>query len=358
MLICTEENEYMNDFLIIDDEDMNFIWNTIQQLQVVFHPQIAPCGKIDMERFFEIKRNKSIVLFVDRNILSGLLNFCENGSLKDRGESQILGLLMTWSEMNDIAISVGFAIQERATQTKNQEEGLKELQKFLEIIETYPGQMWLKIAEGQVTQIPPISFSGKVDIDNMVNYSNGCDHYYMLVASMLHIVKLYRNQELRPADKVIDFLRWTYDNLLLSQYALVYAILLFTGQEYIKAPKGANTGDINRIIRGCENQAWDICYLSSWSTFYFDSENVSQEFMFATNDNLLKRIFINTHGTDGVNGLLFAVFSKKDYNKIYDYILKRQANRNRPDFGESPQSYFEKLIDEEKEQIIELLADK
>ena len=39
-------------------------------------------------------------------------------------------------------------------------------------------------------------------------------------------------------------------------------------------------------------------------------------------------------------------------------ILKRQANRNRPDFGESPQSYFEKLINEEKEQIIELLADK
>ena len=53
MLICTEENKYMNDFLIIDDEDMNFIWNTIQQLQVVFHPQIAPCGKIDMKRFFE-----------------------------------------------------------------------------------------------------------------------------------------------------------------------------------------------------------------------------------------------------------------------------------------------------------------
>ena len=55
---------------------------------------------------------------------------------------------------------------------------------------------------------------------------------------------------------------------------------------------------------------------------------------------------------------LFAVFSKKDYNKIYDYILKRQANRNRPDFGESSQSYFETLINEEKEQIIELLADK
>ena len=29
MLICTEENKYMNDFLIIDDEDMNFIWNRI-----------------------------------------------------------------------------------------------------------------------------------------------------------------------------------------------------------------------------------------------------------------------------------------------------------------------------------------
>lgn len=110
----------MKSYLIMNDEDMNFIWDTIQQIQVIFHPEIAPSGKFDFEKFFETKRNKPIILFVDRNILSGLLKFCEKGSLKDKGESQIVGLIMTWAEMNDIAISAGLAVQERATQTQSQ----------------------------------------------------------------------------------------------------------------------------------------------------------------------------------------------------------------------------------------------
>lgn len=348
----------MNSFLIIDDEDMNFIWDTIQKIQIIFHPEIAPYGEFDFEKFYEIKRKKSIILFVDRNILSGLLNFCEKGSLRDKGESQILGLVMTWAEMNDIAISAGLAVQERATQIQNQEEGLEELQKFLEIIDTYPGQTWLRIAEGQEKDIVPMKFSGTTAKNITVDYSNGGDHYYMMVASMLHIVNLYRKRDLKPVDKIIDFLCWTYDNLLLSQYALVYAILLFTGQDNIKAPKGANTNDINRIISGCENQAWDISYLSKWSTLYWDKEEYTKEFMFATNDILLKRIFINAHGPNGVNGLLYEAFSKKDYNKICDYIEERKENRIKPDFGDDSQAYFEKLIREEKEELLKILSNE
>ena len=37
----------MDSFLIVDDEDMNFIWDTIQKQQIVFHPEIAPTGRID-----------------------------------------------------------------------------------------------------------------------------------------------------------------------------------------------------------------------------------------------------------------------------------------------------------------------
>ena len=346
----------MNSYLIMNDEDFNFIWDTIQQLQIIFHPQIAPDGKFDFKKFFEIKNKKPIILFVDRNILSGLLNFCEKGDLRDKGESQILGIVMTWTEMNDIAISAGLAVQERATQTKSQEEGLKELQKFLEIFEAYPGQVWLRIAEGQKTEITPISFSGTMAKDITVDYSSGSDHYYMMVASMIHLVKLYRKRDMKPVDKIIDFLCWTYDNLLLSQYALAYAILLFTNQDNIKAPKGANTNDIARIVSGCENQAWDISYLSNWSTIYGSKEEYSKEFMFATNDYLLKRIFINTHGPNGVNGLLYEAFSKKDYNKIMDYIEKRMENRIKPDFGENPQTYFENLINREKTELVEMLA--
>ena len=36
----------MDDSIIFDDESINFIWNTIQQQQIIFHPDIAPDGKI------------------------------------------------------------------------------------------------------------------------------------------------------------------------------------------------------------------------------------------------------------------------------------------------------------------------
>ena len=160
MMLEIYRESKMNSFLIMDDEDINFIWDTIQQIQVIFHPEIAPSGKIDLNKFFEVKKKKSIVLFVDRNILSGLLDFCERGVLRDEVESQILGLIMTWTEMNDIAISVGLAVEERATQIGDQETALKELQKFFEIFDAYPGQIWLRIAKGQETTIAPIQFPG------------------------------------------------------------------------------------------------------------------------------------------------------------------------------------------------------
>lgn len=130
------EDKRVKSYLIMDGEDMNFIWDTIQQIQVIFHPEIAPSGKFDFEKFLKRKEIS-----------------CEKGSLQDKGESQIAGLIMTWAEMNNIAISAGLAVQERATQTQSQEEGLKELQKFLEIFDAYPGQTWLRIAEGQETEI-------------------------------------------------------------------------------------------------------------------------------------------------------------------------------------------------------------
>lgn len=345
----------MNSFLIMKDEDMNFVWNKIHQLQIIFHPQMAPEGIFDFEKFFEIKSKKEIILFIDRNILSGLLKFCGNGKLIDREESQLLGVVMTWAEMNKVAISAGLAVQERATQTRSQEDALKELQKFFEIVETYPGQIWLRIAEGKETEIVPLEFSGTLAKKITVDFSNGSDHYYMMVASMLHVVSLYRKQDMKPVDKIIEFLCWTYDNLLLSKYALAYAVLLFTNQESVKAPKGANSDSIERIVAGCENQAWDISYLSNWSTLYESKDEYSKEFMFATNDYLLKRIFINTHGPNGVVGLLNAAFSKKDYNKIIDYIEKRMNNRIKPDFGENPQKYFEELIEKEKAELIKVL---
>lgn len=163
---------------------------------------------------------------------------------------------------------------ERASQLQSQEEGLIELQKFLEVFDAYPGQMWLKIAEGQLTEIPPLTFSQKPAQNIDADYANGGDHYDMAVASLLHAVQLYRNTTMKPVDKVREFFEWMCNHLLISEYLLVYVTMLFTGQYGIRAPKHANTRDMEKIVVGCENQAWDIAYLTNWSTLYANTEEV------------------------------------------------------------------------------------
>ena len=346
----------MNSYLIVDDEDMEFLWRTIQDQQIVFHPHIAPDGNFDYKKFFASKEQKPFILFIDRNVLSSLLKFCERGSLKNKGESQIVGLIMAWAEMNDIAISAGLAVRERASQLCSQEEGMIELQKFLEIFDAYPGQMWLEVAEGRRTEIPTITYSQKPAQNITVDYADGGDHYDMAVASLLCVVRLYRNNDLSAAEKVKQFFVWMYDHLLISEYLLVYAAMLFAGQDSIKAPKHANSNDLDKIITGCENQAWDISYLTNWSTIYSDTSSYAEEFLFATNDILLKRIFINKNGPYGYNGLLFDLFSKKEYNQLMDFIEEKMKNRVKPDFGDDHHAYFVRLIAEEKRLLSELLG--
>lgn len=205
--------------------------------------------------------------------MSSLLKFCEKGSLKNSTEVRLIGLIMTWAEMNGVAISAGMAVRERASQMHSQEVGLVELQRFKEAFDAYPGQVWLRISEGQLIEVPPVQFSMKPAQNITVNYADSGDHYDMAVASLLHAVRLYRNETMKPADKVLDFFKWMCDHLLISEYLLVYAIMLFTEQENIKAPKHAKNNDMTKIIAGCENQAWDIAYLTNWSTLYSNTVN-------------------------------------------------------------------------------------
>lgn len=346
----------MNNFLFVDEEDMSFLWNTIQEQQVILHPSIAPDGRFDYSKFFASKGKKPFILFLDRNILSSLLKLCERGSLKCKEEARLIALIMAWAQLNDISISAGLAVKERAYQLHSQEEGLIELQKFLEVFDAYPGQMWLYVAEGCMTEIPQIAFSGKPAENITVDYTDCGDHYEMALASLLHAIGLYRNNSLKPVEKIHQFFDWMCDHLLISEYLLVYITMLFTGQENIKAPKHANSNEFEKIVSGCENQAWDIAYLTNWSTLYANTEKCDEEFLFATNDVLLKRIFINKNGPHGLNGLLFEVLTKKEYNEFLDFAEEKMKNRIKPDFDNDSHAYLYKLIEQEKKTLQELLC--
>lgn len=345
----------MDSITILDEEDINFLWNIIQEQQIIFHPHIAANGKIDYQRFWDTKIKKPFILFIDRNILISLIKFCEKGSLKDKGESQLVGVIMAWAQLYDISISAGLAIRENASKLHSEEAGLIELQKFLEVFDYYFAPLWFQVATGNVTEIPPITYTGKPAQDIIVNYADSGDHYEMALASLLHVVSLYRNNEMTATNKFKDFFKWTCDHLLVSEYLMVYAAMLFAECENIKAPKNANSYDLDKIVSGCENQAWDISYLTNWSTLYSYTDAYKEEFLFATNDILLKRIFVNKHGVNGLNGLLYQIFSLKEYNDIMDCIENRMLNRIKPDFGDNPHIYFQSLIDEEINCLRKLL---
>ena len=53
------------DVLVVDDNDVNFIWDAIQKLQLIFHPSVAPFGKFDYEKFFQSKAQKPFSLFLE-----------------------------------------------------------------------------------------------------------------------------------------------------------------------------------------------------------------------------------------------------------------------------------------------------
>lgn len=79
---------------------------------------------------FHSLETKPFSLFIDRNILSSLLQFCEKGHIKSE-EAKRIGVLMTWANLCDIGISAGLAVQERAYQLRSQSAALFELQRFL-----------------------------------------------------------------------------------------------------------------------------------------------------------------------------------------------------------------------------------
>ena len=342
------------DILHITDIEYEYIWRELQNQQIVFHPTVAPAGVLNSQLFFHSLGAKPICLFIDRNILSGLLQFCKNGHLKNAEEAKRIGILMIWTRLYNIEISAGLAVQERAYQLHSQMDALLELQHFFDVFDQYPLQTWLQVATGQLAEIPQMAFSEKPACGISVDYSEAGEHYEMAVASLLHMVWLYRNNDATPFEKIRDFYLWLYDNLLISEYLLVYAAMLFTNQPKIKAPKHAMSNSIKAIVAGCENQAWDISYLTNWSTLYSASDQYDKEFLFATNDHLLKRIFINTNGPYKLNGVLFSVLPPKEYNQLIDFIEEKQTARVKPDFGKNSSVYFQSLIKSEIDSLLSL----
>ncbi|MBU5672193.1 hypothetical protein KQJ23_10200 [Paenibacillus sp. MSJ-6] len=342
-------------FLVMEDEEYSFIWETLSELQMVFHPKYSPKGNIDYTSLLTLKNTKKITVMLDRNLLSSLLRLSRDGCLKDEEEMRTVALLMTWMIMNNFPASAGLALKEYATKINDSVEPKRELREFNNIFDYYPSMIWLRLAEGTLSSIPECSLP--VDpVITKLEYNEDDEHLLMHIAEMLHVVWLCRRRDLSPVEKMLDFLHWNYKYLLICESTIAYVAMLFTNQLGVRAPKNSGSNDIQKILEGCRNQAWDLNYLSNWSNFHYYEDSMEDIFMFATNDTQLKMIFINTYAAGGVGALIETVFSKKDSQRIFEVINNNQGSKRlRPDFGTHPKKYFHQLIEREKQQVTEKL---
>ena len=150
----------------------------------------------------------------------------------------------------------------------------------------------------------------------------------------------------------------TYRKTIVSKYNIAYACLLFLNKEEgIKTPKKANSKNLNAVLAGCRNQAWDLGNINSWNQLLDmnDKGMIPDLFCFATQDVLLKRVIECCVKSNDLYPFFEEVFNARELKEIMELISDLQSNRIiRNDIQEVP--YLQGLVLQEENLLREALA--
>jgi hypothetical protein len=271
------------DFLNIKESELKHITLFLIDTKVIFHPVISPSGFPD----FSNHKGRKNVLILDRNILTPMIRLLTKGHLKDEYSLKVISSLMFWAQFNNLSVTSGLALSEYAHHKGGDNEANFEKDLFLKAFNHYHPNIWLDLAFGRLKTIEPLS----VDASEKFSYNKEYDHYKMHYLEMVKIAQLFFDPLLSVEQKITNFHRWVYDNLLICKYTISYLALLIGG----RVNTFNKTETFDQVIDKCKNQAWDLSYLSLWSTLYYKEHETSTNFLFATLDRGLKDIFISTH---------------------------------------------------------------
>lgn len=284
------------DFLRIKESELKKITLFLIDTKIIFHPVISPIGFPD----FSNHKGRKNVLIIDRNVLIPMIRLLTSGYLKDEYSLKVIGSLMLWAQFNNFSVTSGLALSEYAHHKGGSDEANFEKDLFLKAFNHYHPRVWLEIALGRSKTIEPLS----IDASERFDYHKEFDHYKMHYLEMLIIAQYNFDSSLTSEQKIANFHRWAYDNLLICKYTISYLALLVGGR--INTFKKAET--LKEVIDRCKNQAWDLSYLSLWSTFYYKEHEGNTNYLFVTMDRALKDVFMSTHSeTTDLHSELFGI---------------------------------------------------
>ena len=338
-------------YLAFEDEELSLLIQAVNASQMFFHPRYAPDGVFSVDDIFELQKpDKDILIIADKNFVSPICEIVKTGTLKDADRLQRAALFVTWVKFLNASATCGIGLLENDTAGLSTISGEESRQMFLHGLDKVPSQIWKDIAFGYRSEIPqPFLFDKFTPDATEYKYGDGL-HLLSHEAAIIKIVELLRTPGVAPVDKFDRFMRWYADHLDIAESIMVYAAMVFGNVKWVSKPKSATSDNYEKVVKGIKNQAWDITYITTWSTEYYN-ETENKSVMFATDDRTQKVIVVNILPQGQAAEAVDAVFSTKAEAKKLEQLAtdKFGTARVRPFVGKSrdeQRAIIRELIDE------------
>ena len=313
--------------LLFEDDELDIMIDTINMLQMCYHPNYAPNGKFTSRNIFELT-SKEITVILDKNLVSPICEIARTGKTKDLLRLQKTAMFVIWLKYINARVSCGIGLLENDTSGLCSVSGEEERKLFLHGMDNIPDVFWKGLAFGYIECIPPQFTYKALAIDEKTyDYT---DNFLFLSneAAMIKIVQLIRTADLSGFNKFLTFLKWYADNLDVAESVIVYAAMIFSNVPNIAMPKGAKSQNYDKITYGIKNQAWDLTYITTWSMMY-SNETDNQCFMFATDDITQKFILANILPQGEWINAVASTFKTKTEHQELEKLLNDNFGKNR-----------------------------
>ncbi|PKQ60242.1 hypothetical protein BZG02_20060 [Labilibaculum filiforme] len=277
--------------------------------KIILHPLISPDGIPDFTGY----ENKKIEIILDRNIFVYLLSLLENGRLNDNYKRKIISSLMFWIEFNSFSLNSGIALSEYADFKNDNISANQEHNIVNKLFIDYTPKDWLDLALARRETIKKVN--NVLGTENKFHVESS--HFKMHYLEMLKLAQLYYNEEISIIEKYNLFFDWIYKNIIICQYTICLSAKILSGKSKVFSLKKINFKELNKF---CTNQAWDLTYLSTWSTFYWYEKQSEKIYLFATADKELREIFTLTNMHPDK---IFSNYFGKNNGKEIELIMKK-----------------------------------
>ena len=327
--------------MTINEKELSIVFSKLEQSNMILHPELSPKGKPDFKKI--LASDKKYIIILDRNILTDLISLVTNGSLSNKKTQVLMGTLISVLPILDARLNSGIALMEFSQHKTNSIAACRENDLFHKIFSNYAPQTWINLATEKIDRIPIIESNKKEYFDFKVED----DHYKMHYLEMLILSQVYFNKKFTIIEKFEYFFNWITSNILICKYTTYYAAMALANRGKLFKKHKNNFANINK---NCLNQAWDLSYLSLWSTFYYYENNSNDRFLFATLDKQLREVFMETHKEN--LEIYSKLFGENIRNEIIKILKPLYVKRDKPAITKD---YLDNLIKKEKEELERIL---